>query len=162
MLSFFFSFGNINTIFAKVKSSAWEGNVFLPKFLPWSVSQWLGTIDMIKIIAWVTRAYRIWSHIPDLPPTSCCKSAPCILRHWTTYSFLNVLFYFLLLSILFFTPSFTWKIYIVIKSLVQAGALLKDYVVSRTVSHSLLCTSPLPHISILYISQLYWFSLSKS
>lgn len=50
----------------------------------------------------------------------------------------------------------------VIKSPVQARIILKDCLVSRTLNRSLLCTSPLPHISILHLSQLPYLILHET
>lgn len=135
--------------------------LFSPQFLNFSVSQWLAIIQVIKILAWVTRSYRIWSY----PHCRYILLKICILHSRILNSFLNVLFYFPLFSI----PFYTTLIYLekkknlfVIKSPVQARIILKDCLVSRTLNRSLLCTSPLPHISILHLSQLPYLILHET
>lgn len=73
--------------------------LFSPQFLNFSVSQWLAIIQVIKILAWVTRSYRIWSY----PHCRYILLKICILHSRILNSFLNVLFYFPLFSIPFYT-----------------------------------------------------------
>ena len=104
----------------------WEGYVclFSPQFLTFSESQWLAIIQVIKILAWVTRSYRIWSH----PHCRFILLKICILHSRILNSFLNVLFYFPLFSIPFYTALIYLKTknLFVIKSPVQARIILKD------------------------------------
>ena len=140
----------------------WEGYVclFPPQFLTFSESKWLAIIQVIKILAWVTRSYRIWSH----PHCRFILLKICILHSRILNSFLNVLFYFPLFSI----PFYTTLIYLKKKKSIcnQKPSSSKNYSkrlsVSRIHIRSLLCTSPLPHISILHLSQLLYLILHET